>query len=52
MNRYRLIRQKPFESLTHFETRLNEECLRDWRIANLTGTSHGLTALLERENRH
>ncbi len=51
MNQYRLIKQKVFETTEKFETRLNDECGRGWRVVNLAGNGNGLVALLERETR-
>lgn len=52
MNRYRLIRQKTFESIENYEDRLNKECGTGWRISQFAGTPNALVALLEREQNH
>jgi hypothetical protein len=50
LQRYRLFKQKTFESQDKFEIRMNEECRKGWKIVNLACQGSGLLiVLLERE---
>jgi len=53
IGRYRIFKQKTFESVAKFEVRLNEECVKGWRAISLSNDAAGiLVVLLERENKH
>lgn len=53
IGKYRIFKQKTFESMSKFEARLNEECVKGWRAISLTHDAAGsVVVLLERENKH
>jgi len=47
MTTYKFLRRKTFEKLEGFESRLNDEAARGWRVVNFV--PHGPMVLLEKE---
>ena len=49
MANYKFLKRKNFEKIERFESRINEEAARGWRVVNFVQHGAGQLVLLEKE---
>ncbi len=49
MGRYKFFKKKTFENIEAFESRINEEASRGWKVITVTSDNGSMMAFMERE---
>ncbi len=49
MGQYKFLKKKGLEKLDSFESRINEEATRGWKVVNFALDSGGVMVLMERQ---